>query len=74
MPRGQEELTREVQVLLRDLDCYHGPIDGIYDWATGGALADWAGIENPEERLREDDRMDPVALEFLWQNGRDGCQ
>jgi len=66
----EQELTREVQTLLRDLKFYRGPVHGVYDEATRGALADWAGIENLEERLREDARIDPVVLEFLQQKGQ----
>lgn len=66
-----EELTHEVQVLLGHLNFYGGPIHGIYDETTQGALAEWAGIENLEERLREDARIDPVVLGFLRQKGRE---
>ena len=65
----EEELTAEVQALLRDLNFYRGPIHGIYDEATQRALALWAGVENLEERLRQDAHIDPVVLEFLRQKG-----
>jgi len=68
----EEELTREVQALLHGLEFYRGPIHGVYDRATRSALADWAGIENLEERLQEGDRIDPVVLEFLRQKGKTG--
>jgi uncharacterized Ntn-hydrolase superfamily protein len=67
-----EELTREVQALLHGLEFYREPLHAKYDGATRRALADWAGIENLEERLREDDHIDPVVLEFLRRKGKDG--
>jgi uncharacterized Ntn-hydrolase superfamily protein len=69
-----EELTREVQVLLHGLEFYQRPIHGIYDGAMKGALAGWAGIESPEERLREGACIDPVVLEFLRQKTKGACQ
>jgi len=67
----EAELTREVQALLRDLNFYPGQIRGIYDEATKQALADWAGMENLEERLHEGACIDPVVLEFLRQKGKE---
>jgi len=60
-----EEIARELQTRLRDLGYYRGPITGVYDEATRHALREYSGVENLEERLREDDRIDPVILDFL---------
>ncbi|GEM_PF-2123849 len=65
----EEELTREVQALLRGLHFYRGPIHGVYDEATQRALADWAGMENLEERLRGDACMDPVCWSSYGRRG-----
>jgi uncharacterized Ntn-hydrolase superfamily protein len=70
----EEELTREVQVLLGHLDFYRGPDHGRYDEATRRALADWAGIENLEERLLAEACIDPVVLEFLREKGREASR
>ncbi len=60
-----EDLTREVQSLLRDLGYYTGEITGLFDEATRKALRAFAGVENLEERLFEDARIDRTVLEFL---------
>jgi len=60
-----EGLTREVQGMLQALGYYAGPRHGQYDAATREALSLWAGIENLEERLLPDARLDPVVLDFL---------
>lgn len=61
------EIAREVQEILRDLGYYGGEINGIYDESTRKALSRWSGVENLEERLQEDARIDRVVLEFLRQ-------
>ena len=61
----EETLTQEVQRLLARQGVYAGPVHGQFDSATRQALEDWAGIENLEERLRADDRLDPHILEHL---------
>ena len=63
-------LTREVQGMLQALGHYAGPLHGQYDVATREALGVWAGIENLEERLLPDARLDPVVLDFLRQRHR----
>lgn len=60
-----EGLTREVQGMLQALGYYAGPQHGQYDAATRAALEVWAGVENLEERLLPDARLDPVVLDFL---------
>lgn len=63
------EVAREVQEILRDLGYYGGEINGIYDEPTKTALSRWSGVENLEERLQEEARIDRVILEFLRQKG-----
>lgn len=63
------DLLREVQSLLARLGYYHGPIGAPYDQATRQALFDYAGVENLEERLVPEDRIDPVVVEFLRRSG-----
>lgn len=60
-----EDLTREIQSLLQGLGYYRGEVSGIYDEATRKALRAFAGVENLEERLFEDARIDKTVLEFL---------
>ena len=58
-------LTREIQQILAALSLYSGPISGEYDEATRAALRDFCGIENLEERWREENRIDREVLNFL---------
>ncbi len=60
-----EELVREVQYRLRDLGYYRGEVTGRFDEATRKALRAFAGVENLEERLFEDERIDRTVLNFL---------
>ena len=58
-------LARELQEILRAVGHYHGPITGEYDAATHIALASYGGVENLEERLVANDRIDRQVLQFL---------
>ncbi len=60
-----EERVREIQHLLRELGYYRGEVTGRYDEATQQALRAFAGVENLEERLFDDARIDKTVLEFL---------
>ncbi len=51
--------------MLRTVGYYGGPINGRYDDATRAALASYGGVENLEERLVSDTRIDPEVLAFL---------
>ena len=65
-----EHLAREVQEILRAVGYYDGPISGVYDDATRAALASYGGVENLEERLIADDKLDRQVIEFLREKGR----
>ncbi len=54
---GTEELISELQRRLAKIGRYDGPSHGTFDEATRLALADWAGRNNLEGRLRDDDRI-----------------
>jgi uncharacterized Ntn-hydrolase superfamily protein len=60
-----EAITRELQGILRREGQMAGPASGAYDEATQTAMRRLIGIENLEERWREDGRIDRVVLEFL---------
>jgi uncharacterized Ntn-hydrolase superfamily protein len=49
------ELVSELQRRLARLEYFAGEPTGVYDDATRAALADWAGWQNLELRLRDDD-------------------
>ena len=56
--------------MLLALRHYEGERHGHFDESTQGALRAWAGIENLEERLLPDARIDPVVLDFLRKRHR----
>jgi uncharacterized Ntn-hydrolase superfamily protein len=60
-----EEITHELQAILRRQGHLPGPASGVYDQATQAGMRRLIGVENLEERWREDGRIDRVVLEFL---------
>ena len=50
-------LVADIQRRLAALGYYAGEVSGALDDATKAALADWAGWQNLESRLQEDDRV-----------------
>ena len=60
-----EGITRELQGILQKEGQVAGPASGVYDPATQAAMRRLIGIENLEERWREDGQIDRVVLEFL---------
>jgi hypothetical protein len=58
-------VVRDLQEIVRQAGQYGGPLSGMYDEATKSALQRLVGIENLEERWREDEYIDGVVLEFL---------
>jgi len=64
--RIEGDVARELQELTARAGLYEGPIHGQYDAATRAAVRALVGIENLEERLREEDGyIDAVALKVL---------
>lgn len=61
----EELVARELQEIVKQAGQYDGPLSGVYDEATKAALQRLVGIENLEERWREDEYIDGVVLEFL---------
>ncbi|HEX6843617.1 MAG TPA: DUF1028 domain-containing protein [Actinomycetota bacterium] len=58
-------VAEELQARLAALGYYTGRPTGAYDAPTRAALSDWAGWENLELRLREDDELSTHLLEAL---------
>jgi len=58
-------LAGDLQRMLIDLGFYRADMTGVYDEATKGALWDFSGVENLEERWQDDARIDPLVLQFL---------
>ncbi len=58
-------LAGELQDALRDLGYYSGPSTSTFDQLTREALFAYGGVENLEERLVEDARIDRQVLQFI---------
>jgi uncharacterized Ntn-hydrolase superfamily protein len=56
------ELVRDLQRRLAKLGNYRGDETGTFDDATREALADWAGANNLEGRLRDDDDISQMLV------------
>ena len=62
------EIARELQRMAAKTGWYRGPIHGEYDAATRTALRALIGVENLEERFREEEGLiDVLALKVLRQ-------
>ena len=59
------EVVREVQVILQRLGFYRGKETGTYDEATKEAFRRFCGVENFEERWREDGLVDREILNYM---------
>lgn len=60
------EIARELQRMAAKTGWYRGPIHGEYDAATRAALRALIGVENLEERFREEEGLiDVLALKVL---------
>lgn len=63
-----EDVTAELQGILRQARLYDGPTSGIFDDATRAALRELVGSENLEERWDgTGDTIDRVVVDFLRQ-------
>jgi uncharacterized Ntn-hydrolase superfamily protein len=60
-----QTIAAELQDALRDLGYYSGPNTNTYDQVTREALFAYGGVENLEERLVEDARLDKQVLAFI---------
>jgi uncharacterized Ntn-hydrolase superfamily protein len=58
-------LAGELQDALRDLGHYNGDNTNTFDEMTREALFAYGGVENLEERLVEDARIDGQVLQFI---------
>jgi len=59
------EIAREIQATLQRLGRYPGPVTGDYDEATKTAWRSYMLNENLDDRVRDDDQVDQVALDYL---------
>lgn len=68
--RLTEPTVREIQEALRRRGFYEGEVTGRYDARTKDAFRRWVGVENLEERWREDDIVDRLVLLHLRRQAR----
>lgn len=59
------DLVAEIQDRLAAQGYYQGPIDSLFGPRTQKALDNWAGVENLEERIRNDGRLDITVLRHM---------
>jgi uncharacterized Ntn-hydrolase superfamily protein len=71
-PPRQEDLllidsgiASEIQTLLGKVGYYQGPVSGEYDAATRAALEQYGSVENLEERLVSQTKIDPQVLDYM---------
>jgi uncharacterized Ntn-hydrolase superfamily protein len=63
---GPRELVRLAPKLIREIRSRLGlAATAVWDSQARAALSAWAGIENLEERLRDDETIDPIVLRML---------
>ncbi|MGQ0568054.1 MAG: DUF1028 domain-containing protein [Armatimonadota bacterium] len=65
LTRMAGNVVRMVQEMLAKAGFYAGPIDGGYGPETRDAFRRWCGVENFEERWREDDFVDREILSYM---------
>lgn len=65
LTRMDGDVTKMVQQILGRAGFYAGPVDGTYGPQTKEAFQRWCGVENFEERWRDDDLVDPEILTFM---------
>jgi uncharacterized Ntn-hydrolase superfamily protein len=65
LTRMAGNVTVLVQELLNKAGFYPGPAHGRYDADTKAAFRRWVGVENFEERWRDDDMVDREILTYM---------
>jgi uncharacterized Ntn-hydrolase superfamily protein len=65
LTRMAGNVTTLVQELLAKAGFYAGPIHGQYDADTKAAFRRWVGVENFEERWRDDEMVDREILSYM---------
>lgn len=68
-----ESICRTLQSILADKaykgqQFYSGPVNGVYDDATGKALNDFMGWENYDVRIRTDNKIDREVYDDIRRN------
>jgi uncharacterized Ntn-hydrolase superfamily protein len=53
----RKDAAAEAQSILRTLGFYRGDVRGTWDEETEKAFREWAGYENIENKIRNDDKI-----------------
>jgi len=62
---SKRDVAAEVQRALKKLGFYRGEVTGVWDEATEEAFRDWAGYENFENKIRDDDKIWGTVYRYL---------
>jgi len=62
---SKRDVAAEVQRALKKLGFYRGEVTGVWDEATEEAFRDWAGYENFENKMRNDDKIWGMVYRYL---------
>lgn len=62
---NKRDVAAEVQEILKKLGFYRGEVTGVWDDSTERAFREWAGYENFENKIRDDDKIWGSVYRFL---------
>jgi len=62
---SKRDVAAEVQRALKKLGFYRGEVTGVWDEATEEAFREWAGYENFENKIRDDDKIWGTVYRYL---------
>nr|WP_053240497.1 putative peptidoglycan binding domain-containing protein [Pyrobaculum islandicum] len=62
---NKRDVAAEVQEILKKLCFYRGEVTGVWDDSTERAFREWAGYENFENKIRDDDKIWGSVYRFL---------
>jgi len=62
---AKKDVAAEVQAVLKKAGFYRGEVTGVWDEETERAFREWAGYENFENKIREDDKIWGSVYRYL---------
>ncbi|MEM1572319.1 MAG: DUF1028 domain-containing protein [Pyrobaculum sp.] len=67
---SKKDVAGEVQEALKRLGFYRKEPTGVWDEETEAAFREWAGFENFENKIRDDDKIWGSVYRYLLERGR----
>jgi len=67
---AKKDVAAEVQYILRRLGFYRSDVTGMWDEETEKAFREWAGYENFENKIRNDDKIWGSVYRYLKELAR----